>query len=76
MVGVVGLCALGATSGMWPGVDAVSTLVVAGLGGVVVVAAAVVAVRRELRIRGRLAAIQPLRSTDAVSLAHTERVAS
>ena len=76
MAGLVGLCVLAATSGLWHGADEVCTLVIAGLGACGVVAAVAVAVRRELRIRRRMSAIRLGPAADRVSLVSVERVAS
>lgn len=62
IVGV--LCGVAAISGIWPAVErAVSAVVVGALVGVAV-AGCVAVVRRELRIRRRLAAIQPFGAID------------
>jgi hypothetical protein len=60
MAGVCVLCAVGAVSAVVPAVEHALTVVLAVAAAVAVVALCVAAVRRELRIRRRLAAIQPL----------------
>ncbi|GEC22881.1 hypothetical protein PHY01_51640 [Pseudonocardia hydrocarbonoxydans] len=58
------LCGVAAAAGIWPAVDRVVSAVVVGVFVGVAVAGCVAVVRRELRIRRRLAAIQPLGATD------------
>jgi hypothetical protein len=60
MAGAVGLCGTGAASSVFPVVEQVMTLLLAGAAVVAVVVCAVATVRRERRIRRRLAAIQPI----------------
>jgi hypothetical protein len=54
------LCCVGAAAGIWPIVDLIASSVVAALLVGAPAAGCVAAVHRELRIRRRLAAIQPL----------------
>lgn len=60
MAAIAILCGVAAASGIWPAVERVVSAVVVGVLFGVAVAGFVAMVRRELRIRRRLAAIQPL----------------
>ena len=60
MAGIGAFCALGVISSLGPAGARFVDLVFAALGAAAVVALMVGAVRRELRIRRRLAAIRPL----------------
>jgi hypothetical protein len=70
MYGITVFCGLGLASSLSPAADRIAGGIFAGLGGLVVLGLLVGAVRRELRIRRRLAAIQPLTPAEAERRRH------